>query len=63
MPRHQRKHTINNSQDRLSPLEPSNPTTAGPQYSNIAEAHKRDFKSACTKMIEAIKEEMKKYLK
>ena len=45
MPRCQHKNTINNSQDNMSPLEPSNPTTAGPEYSNIAEAQDKDFKT------------------
>jgi hypothetical protein len=38
MPRSQHKNTINNSQDNMAPLEPSNPATAGPENSKIAES-------------------------
>jgi hypothetical protein len=45
MPRYQHKNTIDNSQDNMSPMEPSNPTTAGPEYCNMAEAQNESLKS------------------
>lgn len=54
MPRCQYK----NSQENISQLEPNNPTTASTEYSNIAEAQKRDHESVCTKMIKSLKEEI-----
>ena len=40
------KNTINDSQDNLLPLDPSNTTTAGPEISNITEAKGKNFKAA-----------------
>jgi hypothetical protein len=56
------KNTINNSQDSMFPSEPSNSTTAGPKYSNIAEAQEKDFKTSCVEIIKVLKEEMNKSL-
>ena len=47
----------------MSLLEPSYPTTAGTEYSNIAEAQEKDPKTAFMSMIEVFKEEMNKSLK
>jgi hypothetical protein len=47
----------------MSLLEPSYPTTAGSEYSNIAEAQEKDPKTAFMSMIEVFKEEMNKSLK
>ena len=41
----------------MSPLELSNPTTAGPEYSNRAGAQDKDLKIALMNMIELLKEE------
>ena len=42
----------------MSPPEPSCPTTAGPEYPNIAEAkEKKDLKTNCMKMIKVLSEE------
>lgn len=41
MPRHQRKNTINNSQKNVSPLAPSSHTTAGLEFSSIAETQEK----------------------
>lgn len=46
----------------MSPLEPSCPTTAGLEYSYIAESQEKDFKTNCMKVVEALKEEMNKTL-
>jgi hypothetical protein len=43
MSKYQLKDTINNIQDRMSPLEPKYITTAGSVYSNIVEAQEKDF--------------------
>lgn len=51
MTRHQHKNIINSTQDNTSSLEPSNPTTAGPEYSNTAEAQEKDFKTASMKTL------------
>ncbi|MGE9716651.1 hypothetical protein ACQP3F_34175, partial [Escherichia coli] len=44
----------------LSPLEPRNFTTVGPEYRNIAVAQEKDLKIAFMNMIEIIKWEMNK---
>jgi hypothetical protein len=46
MPRHPQKNRVNNSQDNMSPSEPSNPTTVGPEKYNTAETQNKDFKIA-----------------
>lgn len=46
----------------MFPLEPSYPTTSGPEYSTIAEAQKR-LKTAFIKMIVVLKQEKNKSLK
>lgn len=45
MSRFQCKSTVNNIQDSMSSLEPSIPTTEGPEYSTISEAQERDLKT------------------
>jgi hypothetical protein len=40
MPIYLCKNTINNNQDNMPPVEPSNSITVGLQYFNIAEANK-----------------------
>lgn len=42
----------------MSPLEATNPITAGPEYSNIAETQEKAPKTHCMKMIETHKEEI-----
>lgn len=39
---HHLKNTVNNSQDIESSLESRNPTTAGLEYSNIAEEQEKN---------------------
>ena len=39
----------------MPPIESSNPTTAGPEYSNIAEAQEKDLKTNFKKIIEVQK--------
>lgn len=63
MPRLWCKNKIKNSQGNRSPLEPSYPTAAGPEYSNISEAEEKDLKTTCMKVIEVLKEEINEYLK
>jgi hypothetical protein len=45
MPRCQNKNTINNNQDKVSLLEAGSPTTAGPEYSNMAKPQENDLKT------------------
>lgn len=40
------KNTINDRRDNLLPLDPSNTTTAGPEFSNVTEAKGKNFKTA-----------------
>lgn len=47
----------------MAPPEISYPTTAGPEYSNKAEAQEKHFKTICMKMIEFLKEGINKSLK
>ena len=63
MARDQHKNKINNRQDNLASPEPSYPTTASPEYSDITEAQENDLKSNLMKMTDAFKEEMSKSLK
>lgn len=69
MTRHQCKNTVSNSQDNISPQEPSNPTKAGLEYYSIAEAQdkerqrERDIKTAFVNTKEVLKEEMNESLK
>lgn len=59
MPRHQCKSTINNSQSNMSPLEPSNLSTTGLEYSNITETQeKKKLKTNYMEMIKILKEKM-----
>ena len=44
-------------------LEPSYPTTEGPEYSNITEAQGKDLKTKYMKMIEVFNVEMNKFTK
>lgn len=47
----------------MSPLEPSYTTTAGPEYSNTAEAQENDITTNARKMVEVLTEEMNKSVK
>lgn len=47
----------------MSPLALSNPTIAGPEHYNIAEAQDKALKIAFIKMIEVFKEKTSKSLK
>lgn len=47
----------------MSPADPSYPATAGPAYSNIAEAQEKDHKTTYMKVVEVFKEEMKNPIK
>lgn len=62
MPKSQLKNKINNIQGRMSQPEPSYSITADPEYFNIAEAHAKDIKISCNKMIQLLKEETSKSL-
>jgi hypothetical protein len=42
------------------PPEPSNPTTAGPEKCNIAEAEDKDFPRAVMNMFKDLREDMNK---
>ena len=44
----------------MFPLEHCYPTSADPEYCNIAETQEKDFQIAFVNMIEVLKEEMKK---
>lgn len=63
MPRYQHINTTNNSQSNLPPLEPSYPTTAVTEYSNIAEAWEIDLRKVYIEMVEDLKDEMSNSLK
>lgn len=52
MPRGQCKNTINNMQDKISPLDPSNPATVGCENSSTAKVQEKDLKIAFMKTIE-----------
>lgn len=60
MPRHQPRTTTFNSQDKVLPPEPNQPTTAGPEKCNIAEAQDKNFIKAVMNMIKDLKEHMNK---
>lgn len=62
MPRYQCKNTTNNSQDNISPREPSNPNTVGLEYCNIDETEEKDHKRAFINMTEILKEKINKSL-
>ena len=47
----------------MSPPEPSNPATAGPERHKIAETQGKDLKIVFNNMIEVLKEEITKSLK
>lgn len=46
----------------MTPLEPSYPTTEGPEYSHITEVQEKDVKTNYVKMIKFLKEEINKSL-
>ena len=58
MPRHQCKNTDSSHQDNMSPLEPNNTTTAGPETWKAAEAKDKGFKRAFMNILEDLKEDM-----
>lgn len=47
----------------MSPLEPSNPTTAGLEYCDIAETQEKDLKTTFMNMTEVLNGEMNNLLK
>lgn len=47
----------------MSPLNPRNTTTVGPEKYNIAEAENKDFRRAFTNMLQAFKEEINETIK
>lgn len=47
----------------MFPLQPSYPTTAGPEYYKIAETQEKELKTTCMNMIEVLKEELNKFFK
>lgn len=54
-------HTaLNNSQDHVFLLEPSNLTIVDPEYFNIDKARDKSFKIVFMSMIEVLKENMNK---
>lgn len=48
---------IGDSQDNMSPLQPSHPTTAGPEKCNMEEAQDKNFNMAFMDMLEVLKED------
>lgn len=57
------KNTINNSQDNVSPSEPSYPTMEIPEYPNSAKAQESNHQTIFMKMVKIPQGEMNKYLK
>lgn len=60
MSRYQCKNTITNTQDNMTPPEPSNYTKAGPKKCNLAEAQDKDFKITAMNMFKDLKVDMNK---
>lgn len=60
MPKYQHNNKINNNQDTVSPLEPSDPNIVAPEKCNIAETHDKDFKISIMNMFKDLKEKKKK---
>lgn len=58
MPRHQHKNTDNNSQDNMSPLEPSNSITVGPEICSIVEAQHKICEMALMNRLEILKDKI-----
>lgn len=52
MPGGQYKNTVNDYQNNVSPVEPSNLTTVGPEKNNTSEVKERDFKIAFMNMLQ-----------
>lgn len=46
----------------MSPLEPRNHASIGPEKSNIAEAQDKNFKIISMSMLEVLKEDLDKYI-
>lgn len=63
MPKDQCKNKIINSQGNKAPPEPSSPMTTRPEYSSTVAAQGNNLKNNFTKMIEVLKQEMKKKIK
>ena len=63
MDRQQCKNTLNNINSNTAPPEVSGSTTARSQHPNADGAEENDRKNNLMKMIEALKEEMKNFLK
>jgi hypothetical protein len=62
MPGCQYKNIIHKRQNNISSLQPGNPNSR-PKKCNIAEAQDKDLKITFLNMIEALKEEISKFLK
>ena len=60
MPRCESKNRITNTQDNMSPGEPSYCTTPGPGYSSTVKAQEKDLKINYIKMREIFKEDINK---
>ena len=64
MPICQYKNIINSRKGKMAPPEPSYPMTARPERAKMAKAHENYLNSNnFMKIIEILKEKMKKYLK
>lgn len=63
MPRQKCENMIGDSQNSLSPPQPSHPTTIGPEKCNIEEAQDKNFNIACMDMLEIPKEGMNTSIK
>lgn len=60
MSRHQHKNTIQQSQDNISPPEPSNPTATGHEKCNIAKA--QGLQTVITNMLKDLEDDMNKFI-
>lgn len=60
MSRYQHKNTTKNSQNGMSPLVSTNPTTVGLEKCNVAEVPDKDFKIAILNIIKNLKKGMNK---
>ena len=63
MPKGQYWNTMNKTQGNMAPPEPRYPATTSPGFPNEPEAQDKDLKITFLNMIEALKEEISKFLK
>lgn len=63
MPKHQCKNTINNSQGKIAPPEPSCPTTAILKHFNADGVQESNLKNNFEKMIQFLKYDIKNLIK